>query len=45
MKRFFRTLLSLVCAAVVSNAHAQTAPSAPTSPWSLALGAVHTHAK
>ena len=41
MKRFFRTLLSLVCAAVVSNAHAQTAPSAPTSPWSLALGAVH----
>lgn len=41
MKRFFRTLLPLVCAAVVSNAHAQTAPSAPTSPWSLALGAVH----
>lgn len=41
MKRFFRTLLPLVCAAVVSNAHAQTAPSAPTSPWSLALGAVN----
>lgn len=41
MKRFFRTLLPLACAALVSNAHAQTAPSAQTSPWSLALGVVH----
>lgn len=41
MKRSFRTLLALACVALAGNAQAQSSPDAQTSPWSMALGAVH----
>lgn len=41
MKPFSRTLLPLACVALFGSAHAQTTPNVQTSPWSLAVGAVH----
>ncbi|WP_082080143.1 OmpW/AlkL family protein [Cupriavidus basilensis] len=41
MKPVSRTLLPLACVALFGSAHAQTTPNVQTSPWSLAVGAVH----